>query len=282
MNALKVVVMTLALASAVCGVPLASGVDTNEINTADSDFVKSLNSCALQPNSDGIVSCATEKLVRSLDLLASHKDIEIMPGVSLLSNNQMENYRSGKQLKDEIAEAKSSHGSMLQLIGNATARFFSGRTLKVKLPSSEDIGRALEEGRKKMGGGSNKRKGGMSMGIMGMGAAIAGLIPLFLGKIALIAGAALLIGKVALVLSAILLVQMLNKGRNNSDHQLTAEATWSVAPQVSYGPPSNSYGPPSNSYGAPSPQYPYSRSFNTAEDQAKYSQQLAYSEQRKR
>lgn len=36
---------------------------------------------------------------------------------------------------------------MLELIGNATARLFAGRTLKMKLPNSEQIGRAIEEGK---------------------------------------------------------------------------------------------------------------------------------------
>jgi len=62
------------------------------------------------------------------------------------SDGNLPSYRSGKQLNQEIQEVKSNHGSLLGLIGNATARFFADRTLKVKLPSSEEIGRALEEG----------------------------------------------------------------------------------------------------------------------------------------
>lgn len=63
--------------------------------------------------------------------------------------------------------------------------------------------------------------------------------------------------------------------------QYAPEATISVIPQPQYGPPSNSYGPPATSYGVPSSQYPYSRSFNTEEEKVKYSQELAYSQQRK-
>jgi len=274
MNTIGFLMIVGAVASAVLGVPFVNNVESNEI-VQESDFVSGLNKCAFQSDADSIASCATERIVRSLDELSTEKNVEILPGVALLSDGTVSSFRSGKKLRDEIEEAKSSHGSMLQLIGNATARLFAGRTLKVKLPSSEAIGRALEEGRKRKG--QNKRKGGMSMGMMGLGAAVAGLIPLFLGKVALIAAKALIVGKIALVLSAILAFQMFSGGRGNKNQ---AESSWS-APQVSYGPPSNAYGPPSASYGVPSSQYPYSRSFNIEDAEPKYSQELAYSSQRK-
>ncbi|CAG9760728.1 unnamed protein product [Ceutorhynchus assimilis] len=271
MNSIRCFIVIVALGTVVSGVPFASSVESNEINT-DSDFVSGLNKCAFQPNSDGIATCATERIVRSLDLLANQANINIWPGISLLSDGPAPSFRSGKQLKEEIEETKSNDGSMLELIGNATARFFSGRTLKVKLPNSEEIGRALEEGRKRMGG--NKNKGGLNMGMMGIGAAVAGLVPLFLAKIALITAKALIVGKIALVLAGILLVQMLMK--NNNNHHV--DNSWSSAQPV-YGPPANTYNPPSNSYGVPSAQYPYSRSFTVEEEKPKYSQELAYSAQ---
>lgn len=43
-----------------------------------------LNKCAFQSDADGIVSCATERIVRSLDLLSAESNVEILPGVSLL------------------------------------------------------------------------------------------------------------------------------------------------------------------------------------------------------
>ncbi|KAH1009421.1 hypothetical protein HUJ04_001780 [Dendroctonus ponderosae] len=276
---MKLFLLTLvALGSTALGVPLSNNVDSNEVNT-DSDFVTGLNKCAFQSDADGIVSCATERIVRSLDLLAAESNVEILPGVSLLSDGSAMNFRSGKQLKEELLEVKSNKKSMLDLVANATSRFFAGRTLKVKLPSSEEIGRALEEGRKRTRGG-NKNKGGMNMSMMGIGAAIAGLVPLFLGKVALITAKALIVGKIALVLSAILLIQMFRSGSRNTQ---AVESIWSSAPPASYGAPSNVYGPPATSYGVPSSQYPYSRSFNAdnQDEQLKYSQQLAYSEQRK-
>ncbi|XP_050304639.1 uncharacterized protein LOC126742124 [Anthonomus grandis grandis] len=266
-------IWSVVVATAVMAVPFDNGVQNNEINE---DFVSGLNNCAYQSDSDGILTCATERIVRSIDVLSSQSNIDILPGVSLIGEST--SFRSGKSLKEEIEKAKSGEASMFELIGNATARFISGRTLKVKLPTSEEIGRALEEGRKRMGGNKNKN-GGMHMGLMGgLGAVFAGLVPIFLGKIALITAKALFVGKIALVLSAILLFQMFSRGGNK--HQ-TVETSWSSAPQVSYGPPSNSYGPPAASYGVPSAQYPYSRSLTVNEEEPKYSQELAYSAQRK-
>lgn len=50
----------------------------------DSDFIKDLDKCAFQSDSQGIANCASERLLRSLDDLSLKPDIEILPGVSLL------------------------------------------------------------------------------------------------------------------------------------------------------------------------------------------------------
>ncbi|KAL1494635.1 hypothetical protein ABEB36_010204 [Hypothenemus hampei] len=284
--ALKILFTIIAIGYTVSGVPFASEPSINNDVSSGSEFIKTLNKCALHSDSDEMFNCASERLVRSLNLLSSQPKLEILPGVSLLSDGNIPSFRSGKQLSDEIEKAKSTNGNMWELLTNATARIFSGRTLKIKLPSSEDISRALEEGRKQKGGGGGggkKYKGHMT-GMMGIGALMAGLIPIFLTKVALIATKALIVGKIALALSAFLLIPSLLRGGGgggggNSAQTHTAEISW-AAPQTAYGPPSNSYGPPSNSYGVPSPQFPYSRSFNDFNEQQNYSQEIAYSEQK--
>ncbi|XP_030768098.1 uncharacterized protein LOC115891697 [Sitophilus oryzae] len=256
---------------------LENNVDSNVI-ASNSGFADELNKCVYKSDVTEIAGCATERIVRSLDKLSAQQNLEILPGVALLGDGTS-NFRAGKELNQELEEAKQDESSMLHLIGKHVGRFFAGRTLKVKLPDTETISRALVEGRKKM----NKNKNMMGMGAMGIGAALAALAPLFLGKIALITAKALIVGKIALVLSAILLVQMFtgNKGnQGSSDSSAWASAPVYREPAPSYGAPSSSYGAPSSAYGAPSPQYPYSRSFDVSNENVKYSQELAYAAQK--
>ncbi|XP_076266729.1 DUF1676 domain-containing protein Osi14 [Rhynchophorus ferrugineus] len=265
----------LALGSIVSGVPFPNNVEINTI-PSETEFSADLNKCVLKDDVNEIAGCATERIVRSLDILTLKDNVEVLPGVSLLSDGTS-NFRTGKQLSQELEEAKGSQTSMLELIAKSVSRFFAGRTLKVKLPDSETISRALVEGRKKM----NKNKGGFMMSAMGIGAAAAALVPLFLGKVALIAAKALIVGKIALVLSGILLIQMFfGRGKNTaSDSSGWSSAYREIAPV--YGPPSAAYSPPSSGYGAPSAQYPYSRSLDVNnDDNIRYSQELAYSAQK--
>lgn len=82
--------------------------------------------------------------------------------------------------------------------------------LQIKLPSSSDLQRSLEEGRGK------KKKG--SYGLLLLPLILGGtLIPLALGALALLAGKALIVSKLALVLAGIIGIKKLLGGGGGHD-----------------------------------------------------------------
>ncbi|XP_060529085.1 uncharacterized protein LOC132703691 isoform X2 [Cylas formicarius] len=258
----KVLVVIALCVVVVRGVPHPEVPQEND--TSESDFMKGVIKCAFKTGTDDVATCATEKMVRSLNTLSAQKNLEIFPGVNLISDGNSEKFRSGKELNDNLENELTSN-SMFDLITNATARLFSGRTLKIKLPDSETISRALQEGvmKNRRSKNSNKKGGnGMMMGVMGIGAALAALTPLFLGKLAIISVKALILGTLALVLSGVAFFQNFFSGNKSNQ-----AGSGFLAPQTSYGVPS--YGSTGQSA-----QFPYARSLN--EDEAK-SNQMAYS-----
>ena len=117
--------------------------------------------------------------------------------------------RSAKQLNFELPQNLTDKTKLLDALYSASARFISGRTLKVDLPlniSSTNVARTFEEGRAKM----KKMMGSL---LLGFGTRMMSMVPLMFGGLLLLTTKALIVGKLAFIISALLFIQMFSNGR---------------------------------------------------------------------
>ncbi|PSN49205.1 hypothetical protein C0J52_16940 [Blattella germanica] len=163
-----------------------------------------------------LVQCIGIKTITAMDRAARMADIQVLDGVSLIKNGEVEDARDGRALmsEDEIQNSLEQDPSqktsrLVEYLVRAAARFLNTHVLQFKLPEfePEQVQRALSEAR-----GKKKMLKALLPIIMGVAAKLALVIPLGLGLIGFLALKALLVSKVALILAGVVALQKLFGG----------------------------------------------------------------------
>ncbi|XP_053679669.1 uncharacterized protein LOC128730620 [Anopheles nili] len=237
--------------------------------------------------SDEMGTCFAVKGITALNRAARAANIELAPGVTFARDPAVPAERTGKAISEnEItstlpADADQKTDALFDLAIDSAKRLFSARSIQFKLPeeTTETIARSLEEGRLLKKG--KKLKKVLGPLVLALGGKLFALLPLFLGAVALLAVKALLVSKVAFVMAAVLAAQkFLGGGAGGSPLNLLSKVAGGSSGGVVGGGASAGAGGWSSgasaggwsNTGAASAQYPYARSYDTA-------QELAYSAQ---
>lgn len=177
---------------------------------------------------------------------------------SLINRDSTASARSGKAISEnEIIEslpAESSERSnrLYDMAVNSFATFLDSHTMEVKFPqeSSQEVARAIEEGRGKL-----KKVAGPLL--LAFGAKLIALIPLFIGGLIFLAFKALVVSKIAFVLAALLGLQKFG----------TATGGFNLLGKVVNGGFGSGL-PGSWAASSLGSQYPYARTYENAQDMA--------------
>uniref|UniRef100_A0A182JGW0 Uncharacterized protein n=1 Tax=Anopheles atroparvus TaxID=41427 RepID=A0A182JGW0_ANOAO len=238
-------------------------------------------------DSDEMGTCFAIKGITALNRAARAANIELAPGVTFARDPAVPAERTGKAISEnEIistlpADADQKTDALFDLAIDSAKRLFSSRSITFKLPeeATENIARSLEEGRLLKKG--KKLKKVLGPLVLALGGKLFALLPLFLGAVALLAVKALLVSKVAFVMAAVLAAQKFLGGAGGGSplNLLSKVAGGSSGGAVGGGAAVGGGGWSSgasaggwSNTGAASAQYPYARSYDTA-------QELAYSAQ---
>ncbi|XP_017771741.1 PREDICTED: uncharacterized protein LOC108559107 [Nicrophorus vespilloides] len=204
------------LAAHISAIPLENEINSNDSN--ESGDLKTIANCAEEGGFAGVMNCAAMRALKSLQYIAKQPSLEIVPGITLNSDNPNVQ-RSGKSLSDEELpkDPQEKANKLYSLILDNAASVVSGRTLKISMPEnvSESVSRALEEGGSlDFLPGRKKKKGSMIPSyVLAIGAKMIAIVPVIMGGLALLTTKALIVAKIALVLSGIVFFQYLgNKG----------------------------------------------------------------------
>lgn len=168
---------------------------------------------------------------------------------------------SENEIADSLPnESTERSGRLYDLAIDALASFVGSHSLELKFPkeSSQELARAIEEGRGKL-------KKFIAPLILAFGAKIVALIPLFLGGLIFLAIKALIVSKIAFVLAALTGLQKLGAGAGGLN--LLGKFTNGAAqPSAGWSSATPSAGWSSGTGAAA--QYPYARNYDTAQDLA--------------
>ncbi|XP_049529296.1 uncharacterized protein LOC125947872 [Anopheles darlingi] len=277
----------IAIIAALVAVSMAAPAPAEQSTTAGGGafnmMAKYFGSCL---ESEEMGTCFAVKGITALNRAARAANIELAPGVTFARDPSVPAERTGKAISEnEIintlpADSEQKTDALFDLAIDSAKRLFSARSIQFKLPeeTTDNIARSLEEGRLLKKG--KKLKKVLGPLVLAIGGKLFALLPLFLGGVALLAVKALLVSKVAFVLAAILAAQKFLGGGGGSPLNLLSKVAGGGSSGVSGGVAAGgaggwSSGAASSGWsnaGAASAQYPYARSYDTA-------QELAYSAQ---
>ncbi|XP_049277089.1 uncharacterized protein LOC125760727 isoform X2 [Anopheles funestus] len=263
--------------AALLAVSMAAPAPATEQTGAFGMMAKYFGSCL---ESDDMGTCFAVKGITALNRAARAANIELAPGVTFARDPAVPAERTGKAISEnEIvstlpADSEQKTDALFDLAIDSAKRLFSARSIQFKLPeeTTETIARSLEEGK--------KLKKVLGPLVLALGGKLFALLPLFLGAVALLAVKALLVSKVAFVMAAVLAAQKFLGGGGGSPLNLLSKVAGGSSGGVVGGGASAGAGGWSSgasaggwsNTGAASAQYPYARSYDTA-------QELAYSAQ---
>ncbi|XP_019540195.2 uncharacterized protein LOC109411175 [Aedes albopictus] len=243
--------------------------------------------------SDEMGTCFAVKGITALNRAARANNIEIVPGVTFSRDPAAPVERMGKSISEnEIistlpATAEDKSDALFDMAVDSAKRLFTARSIQFKLPeeAQESIARSIEEGRLLKKG--KKLKKVLGPLVLAVGGKLFALLPLLLGGVALLAFKALLVSKVALVLAVVLAVKKFLGGAVEGAGTLGllskavggaaaagAGALGAGALAAGAGGATGGWssGAGAQGWSQGSAQYPYARSYDTAQD-------LAYSAQ---
>ncbi|KFB51857.1 AGAP003465-PA-like protein [Anopheles sinensis] len=282
---MKVFIAVAALLAVGMAAPAPAEQGSSPSGGAFNMMAKYFGSCL---DSDEMGTCFAVKGITALNRAARAANIELAPGVTFARDPAVPAERTGKAISEnEIistlpADADQKSDALFDLAIDSAKRLFSARSITFKLPeeTTENIARSLEEGRLLKKG--KKLKKVLGPLVLALGGKLFALLPLFLGAVALLAVKALLVSKVAFVMAAVLAAQkFLGGGAGGSPLNLLSKVAGGgsggavVGGGASAGAGGWSSGASAGGWsntGAASAQYPYARSYDTA-------QELAYSAQ---
>ncbi|XP_058116800.1 uncharacterized protein LOC131288532 [Anopheles ziemanni] len=282
---MKVFIAVAALLAVGMAAPAPAEQGSSPSGGAFNMMAKYFGSCL---DSDEMGTCFAVKGITALNRAARAANIELAPGVTFARDPAVPTERTGKAISEnEIistlpADADQKSDALFDLAIDSAKRLFSARSITFKLPeeTTENIARSLEEGRLLKKG--KKLKKVLGPLVLALGGKLFALLPLFLGAVALLAVKALLVSKVAFVMAAVLAAQkFLGGGAGGSPLNLLSKVAGGgsggavVGGGASAGAGGWSSGASAGGWsngGAASAQYPYARSYDTA-------QELAYSAQ---
>ncbi|XP_050082911.1 uncharacterized protein LOC126569694 [Anopheles aquasalis] len=280
---MKVFIAIAALVAVSMAAPAPAEQSTATGGGAFNMMAKYFGSCL---ESEDMGTCFAVKGITALNRAARAANIELAPGVTFARDSSVPAERTGKAISEnEIintlpTDSEQKTDALFDLAIDSAKRLFSARSIQFKLPeeATENIARSLEEGRLLKKG--KKLKKVLGPLVLAIGGKLFALLPLFLGGVALLAVKALLVSKVAFVLAAILAAQKFLGGGGGSPLNLLSKVAGGGSSGVSGGVAAGgaggwSSGAASSGWsnaGAASAQYPYARSYDTA-------QELAYSGQ---
>ncbi|CAG9860652.1 unnamed protein product [Phyllotreta striolata] len=162
------------------------------------------------------MSCLKIKLISALDRAArSYSELPIFEGIKFVKDPQAQapaaEVKTEAELESTLPRSLEDKETALDnIITDRVSNFLGSHTLQIKLPSSLDSARSLDEAR----GKKKNRGGGMLLLPLILGGT---LIPLALGALALLAGKALIVSKLALVLAGIIGLKKLLSGGGGHD-----------------------------------------------------------------
>lgn len=162
---------------------------------------------------------------------------------------------SENEIVDSLPNESSERTSRLfDMAVDSITNFLDSHSLNIKFPqeTSEDVARAIEEGRGKL-----KKLGGPLL--LALGAKLVALIPLFLGGLIFLALKALVVSKIAFVLAAVLGLSKLGGGVGSGLLGKVSNGLGWPAAQPAAGAWTS---------GSAAAQYPYARNYETGQDLA--------------
>ncbi|XP_050437148.1 uncharacterized protein LOC126843581 [Adelges cooleyi] len=155
-------------------------------------------------------ACLAVKAAAAFERAARMGDLQVLPGVTLSKNAADDaSQRDSRALptEDELrgqlpADADEKTSKVTGMVVNSALRFLQSRTLQLQFPqtNSEELSRAIEEGRGKL-----KKKVLPILGLLAV--KIFAVLPVLLGIIGFFALKALVFGKLALIIAGILALQ---------------------------------------------------------------------------
>lgn len=206
-------VMLLLAVSAAFAVPAPAAVDdsANEVPGKDvwSLAARALDHCG---GSGDLGSCLGVKAVTVMERLARAGNLDVLGGtVTLVRTSAQRDARAmptEAELQSALPQDSASRSAkLIDMLVDATLRFFESHTVQLRLPHAEPqaVARAIEEGRGKM-------KKMMGPILAGIALKIFAVVPILIGFLGLLAVKALVVAKIAFVIAAVIAAQKLLGG----------------------------------------------------------------------
>ncbi|EDS33699.1 conserved hypothetical protein [Culex quinquefasciatus] len=241
-------------------------------------------------DADEMGTCFAVKGITALNRAARANNIEIVPGVTFMRDPSAPVDRMGKSVSENeivssLPAGEEKGDALFDMAIESAKRLFTARSIQFKLPeeATETIARSIEEGRLLKKG--KKLKKILGPLVLAIGGKLFALLPLLLGGVALLAIKALVVSKIALVLAVVLAVKKFLGGavEGASTLGLLSKAVGGAAAGAlgagalagagaAAGGQGWSSGAGASGWSQGNAQYPYARSYDTAQD-------LAYSAQ---
>ncbi|XP_058463966.1 uncharacterized protein LOC131438149 [Malaya genurostris] len=283
---MKVLIVSAVLLACAMAAP-APAEESSTTGSALNMALKFFGSCF---ESAEMGTCLAVKGITALNRAARANNIEIVPGVTFSRDPTAPVERMGKSVSENeiistlpvTSEEKSD--ALFDMAIDSAKRLFTARSIQIRLPeeASETIARSLEEGRTlKKGKKLKKILGPLALAV---GGKLFALLPILLGGVALLAIKALFVSKIALILAVILAFKKFLGGAVDGAGTLglLSKAVGGGAAALGGGAiggapapapaPAGWTGAGASGWSQGNSQYPYARSYDTAQD-------LAYSAQ---
>ncbi|XP_055551626.1 uncharacterized protein LOC129733990 [Wyeomyia smithii] len=278
---MKVFIVSAVILACAMAAP-APAEESSSTGSALNMALKFFGSCF---ESDEMGTCLAVKGITALNRAARANNIEIVPGVTFSRDPNVPAERMGKSVSENeiintlpvTSEEKSD--ALFDMAVDSAKRLFTARSIQIRLPeeATETIARSIEEGRLLKKG--KKLKKVLGPLVLAVGGKLFALLPLLLGGVALLAIKALFVSKIALVLALVLAAKKFLGGAVDGASTLgllskaVGGGAGSALGAAAAAPAAAGWsGAGASGWSQGNAQYPYARSYDTA-------QELAYSAQ---
>lgn len=206
-------VMLLLAVSAAFAVPAPAAVDESANEVPGKDVwglaARALDHCG---SAGDMGACLGVKAVTVMERLARAGNLDVLGGTVTLVRTSAQRDARAMPTEAELQsalpqDAAGRSAKLIDMLVDATLRFFESHTVQLRLPHAEPqaVARAIEEGRGKM-------KKMMGPILAGIALKIFAVVPILIGFLGLLAVKALVIAKIAFVIAAVIAAQKLLSG----------------------------------------------------------------------